>query len=1052
MSEFETLRQTAPALVTPAAAAESCVAVDPGEALQQLQRFGEGIARALLAFEGVPEPLDGNQVTRLNTLSNRGLLPESIVPFLHALRRPAHVTGDGTVDLETRAKTNLRLARRVAAWFGRSYGPRPPEAVRAATAIETMLSGLRTPPVPDAARRSARGAARRAAARMTLTEAETRLLIDRQLTAAGWLADPVSTRHSKGPRPARGTNKAIAEWPTASGPADYALFAGDRLVGFVEAKKKAKDVVSDLGQARRYSRDVVVVGEEGFPGGPWGEYKVPFLFSTNGRPYLEQLKDKSGVWFVDVRRKSNHPRPLQGWYSPEELLGLLGQDVSAATRKLREEPTDYLGLRDYQLAALGQIEKALNQGRRDILLAMATGTGKTRVAIALAYRLIKSERFRRILFLVDRNTLGEQAEDKFKETRLEELHTFDQIYDMKGVNDGGLDQTTGLHISTVQGMMHRIMYPSEEAQVPSVGMYDCIVVDEAHRGYTLDRELSETELLYRDQSDYISKFRRVIEYFDAARIGLTATPAPQTVEIFGKPVFTYSYREAVVDGWLIDHDPPHQIETKLKQEGIKWDRGDTVPVYDPATGEVTNLEDIPDEIALEVDHFNRLVLTENFNRTVARELAKHLNPDGDGKTLVFAATDDHADTVVRILFEEFAAIGVDLDDAAIKKITGSIDHPQQMIRRYKNERLPNIAVTVDLLTTGVDVPEICNLVFIRRVRSRILYEQMLGRATRRCDRIGKDHFSIFDTVGLYEALEPVTSMKAVSPDASVTFAELADQFAEMVKDHVDPGQLKRQMEQILAKLQRVLRRLEDDDLDQLRALTGGQSLQQLIDSLDPDDPAGCRQQLSQSRNVLAFLDENRGRAAKQLISHHEDELRSHTRGYGEAEKPEDYLNEFRSFIIDNMNRIPALAIVCQRPRELTRQSLRELKMALDQAGYTEHSLRTAWHEWANEDIAADIISFVRRQALGDPLVSHDDRIRSAMQRVLGLQEWTAVQRQWLDRIERHLLKETVLDRADLDRGAFRAQGGFRRLDRIFQGNLAAVLQEINEELYRQETA
>jgi len=309
-----------------------------------------------------------------------------------------------------------------------------------------------------------------------------------------------------------------------------------------------------------------------------------------------------------------------------------------------------------------------------------------------------------------------------------------------------------------------------------------------------------------------------------------------------------------------------------------------------------------------------------------------------------------------------------------------------------------------------------------------------------------------DTVGLYEALEPVTNMKAVSPNPSVTFEELADEFEEMIEDNLEPAQLKRHMEQILAKLQRVLRRLEDEDLSQLRTLTGGQSLEQLIDSLDPDDSGDFRQGLSQRRNVLAFLDENRRRAIKQLISHHEDELRSHTRGYGEAEKPEDYLNEFKSFIIDNMNRIPALAIVCQRPRELTRQSLKELKMALDEAGFTEHNLRTAWQEWTNEDIAADIISFVRRQALGDPLVSHDDRIRNAMQRVRAMQGWTVTQRQWLDRIEKHLLKETVLDRQDFDKGAFRAQGGFRRLDKIFQGNFADVLQEINAELYSQETA
>lgn len=407
---------------------------------------------------------------------------------------------------------------------------------------------------------------------------------------------------------------------------------------------------------------------------------------------------------------------------------------------------DYLGLRDYQEKAIRKIEAALDHGRSQLLIAMATGTGKTRLAIGLIYRLIKSERFRRILFVVDRNALGEQAGDKFKETRLEELKTFDQIYDLKEVDKGRIEPTTKVKIATVQALMHAIMYPSGMAEVPSVGQYDCIVVDEAHRGYTLDRELGPEELLYRDQNEYLSKFRRVIDYFDAVKIGLTATPAPHTIEIFGKPVFTYTYREAVIDDWLVDHEPPHQLVTRLAKEGIKWEKGDTIPVYDPATGQITNIEDIPDDVKLEIDHFNKLVLTENFNRTVARELVKHLNPDGEDKTLIFAATNDHADTVVRILKEEFEESGVPVSDDAIVKITASIDRPEGMIRRFKNERLPNIAVTVDLLTTGIDVPEICNLVFIRRVRSRILFEQMLGRATRRCDRINKDHFNIFDAV------------------------------------------------------------------------------------------------------------------------------------------------------------------------------------------------------------------------------------------------------------------------------------------------------------------
>ena len=211
-----------------------------------------------------------------------------------------------------------------------------------------------------------------------------------------------------------------------------------------------------------------------------------------------------------------------------------------------------------------------------------------------------------------------------------------------------------------------------------------------------------------------------------------------------------------------------------------------------------------------------------------------------------------------------------------------------------------------------------------------------------------------------------------------------------------------------------------------------------------------RKRLFAQRALLTFLDENRYRPKKQLISHHEDELHSYTRGYGDADKPEDYLSAFKEFIINNMNKIPALAIVCQRPRELTRKALKELKLALDLAGFTEKNLQVAWKDWKNEEIAADIISFIRRQALGDPLVSHEDRIRNAMTRIYAMQDWTAVQRQWLERIEKQLIAQTVMDRDDFNRGAFAAHGGFNRLNKIFRGNFQQVLDEINANLYPEE--
>src|SRR5690606_21715955 len=145
--------------------------------------------------------------------------------------------------------------------------------------------------------------------------------------------------------------------------------------------------------------------------------------------------------------------------------------------------------------------------------------------------------------------------------------------------------------------------------------FDCIIIDEAHRGYTLDQEMTEGELALRDTSQYVSSYRRVLDYFDAVRVGLTATPAKHTSEIFGKPVYVYSYREAVADDWLIDHEPPIRFETLLSQNGIHFDRGETVEAIDVRTGDIEAAE-LEDELDFDIEQFNRRVINENFNRVI----------------------------------------------------------------------------------------------------------------------------------------------------------------------------------------------------------------------------------------------------------------------------------------------------------------------------------------------------------------------------------------------------------------------------------------------------
>lgn len=894
-------------------------------------------------------------------------------------------------------------------------------------------------------------ASSRASESLELDEATTRQLIDDQLRTAGWEADSHQLRYSKGTRPQKGRNLAIAEWPTASGPADYVLFVGLIPVATVEAKRKNRDVSAYLQQAKRYSRDFNPSSETVLGGGDWGEFQVPFAFSTNGREYLRQLPAQSGIWFCDLRRPTNLSRALMGWHSPQGLLELMEQDAVASHQKLEAASFNYgFRVRDYQQSAIRAVEGGIAEGRREMLLAMATGTGKTKTCIALIYRLLSAQRFRRVLFLVDRSALGEQAANAFKDTRMENLQAFADIFGIKELEDAAPDDDTAVHLATVQGMVRRVLYPAQDQAPPPVDQYDCIVVDECHRGYLLDRELSDTELGFRDFDDYVSKYRRVLDYFDAVKVGLTATPALHTTQIFGEPIYTYSYREAVIDGHLIDHEPPIQIQTELSSTGISWNKGDEVKLYDPKA-QTIQLATAPDQINLEVESFNRRVITEAFNRVVCDHLAEELDPNSSQKTLIFCANDAHADLVVDLLKQAFERRYGSVDDDSVVKITGSADKPLQLIRRYKNERMPSVAVTVDLLTTGVDVPEICNLVFLRRVNSRILFDQMLGRATRPCDAVGKEAFRIFDAVQIYEALKDVTAMQPVVVNPEVSFAQLE---RELSKVQTDPERALVR-EQLLAKLQRKKRSLGKQAAQNFETVAG-MTLEAFIQKLRQMPLGELGAWPLQTPGWGEMLDQ-KGESGPKLvfISEHPDQLLSVERGYGKATRPQDYLDAFSEFVRSNSDRIPALLTVLTRPRELTRKQLRELALELDRAGFSETNLATAWREMTNQDIAARIVGYIRQAALNDPLLPYEQRVDRALQEVLASKAWTTPQRQWLQKIAAQTKANLVVDLEALDDPDLifkREGGGFGRLDKLFGGELITVLERFNESIWQPKAA
>lgn len=921
------------------------------------------------------------------------------------------------------------------------------EAAKVALAAKLAAQQVTAATQPRQVVQAVISAATLAAAAVELDESATRQLIDQQLRQAGWEVDSVALRYSKGARPEKGKNQAIAEWPTMDGRADYLLFIGLTPVAAVEAKRKHMDVAAALQQAKRYSRGLILSTAMEAPGGPWEKFRLPFVFSTNGRRFLRQLQERSGIWFCDLRRPENLSRPLDGWYSPAGLLALLKQDEDQANAQLGVEPFHYgFSLRPYQIAAIQAVEAAIMAGQRDLLLAMATGTGKTKTCIALIYRLLKTQRFRRVLFLVDRAALGEQAANAFKDTRMESLQTFADIFGIKELDTAAPEAATAVHIATVQGMVQRVLNPSDDQPPPAVDQYDCIIVDECHRGYLLDRELADSELLFRGYEDYISKYRRVIDYFDAVKIGLTATPALHTTEIFGAPIYSYGYRAAVIDGWLVDYEPPYQIDTMLATHGIHWQAGETVQQYDAANQRI-DLFTTPDAIDLEIDSFNRKVITESFNQVVCTALAREIDPYDRRKTLIFCVNSDHADLVVRLLKAAFAAQYGAVDDDAVIKITGNADQPLQLIRRFKNEHNPTVAVTVDLLTTGIDVPAICNLVFLRRVNSRILFDQMMGRATRLCDELGKATFRVFDAVQLFSAIQAVTEMQPVVVNPQISFAQLARELTYIT----DATHHALARDQFVAKLQRKQARFDETAATDFER-AAGLPAPEFLAALRTMPPAAIAQWFLDHATVGEVLDQlSGGAAAPILISEHADELYQVTRGYGKGEKPADYLQAFTDFIRTKQAEIPALVTVLTRPRDLTRKDLRDLLWALDQAGFSEASLTTAWRELTNQEIAARIVGYIRKAAIDDPLLPYAQRVDGALQTILATQNWSTPQRQWLQRIAAQTKANGIVDRAALDDPDLifqREGGGFPRLDRLFDGQLQSVLETFNETIWQ----
>jgi type I restriction enzyme R subunit len=886
-------------------------------------------------------------------------------------------------------------------------------------------------------------------------EASTRKdRIDPRLRAAGWAVVPFASGLVDAPP----STSAVEEWPTAAGPADYALTNDGHVQGVVEAKKVTIGPQGVLTQAERYSR--------GIPASPLirDEFGVPFLYSTNGEV----------IHFHDVRRAQNRSRIVSAFHTPPAFAEMLTRDLDAELAALGRVPVDKR-LRPYQVEANQAIEQGISDGKCKMLVTMATGTGKTLMTVNEVHRLMKSGVARRVLFLVDRRALAAQTVREFSSFEPEPGLKFNKIYPVYSQafkrEDFGEDEKFDpnvmpnslltdpqlgdafVYVATIQRMSmnlfggdralkiddEEIDADVEQLDIP-IHAFDLIVADECHRGYS-----AKERAVWRD----------TLDHFDAIKVGLTATPAAHTMAYFENMVFRYEYERAVREGYLVDYDVV-KVRSDVRINGVFLREGEQIDEVDPETG-TKQLDLLEDERAFDATEVERKVTAPDSNRKILTELKRYADQFQDEygrfpKTLIFAANDlphvSHADQLVSMARDIFGQ-GEDF----VTKITGRVDRPLQRIREFRNRPQPKIAVTVDLLTTGVDIPDLEFLVFLRPVKSRILFEQMLGRGTRLGGERApdKDHFTVFDCFdgSLIAYFKNTTGITAEPADSD---NKTTAQIIEEIWQNKDRDYNTRRL---VKRLQRIAKNMSGEAYEAFARFIPDGDVGDWASKL----PALLRSSFQATMGILRdpqFQDllehYPRGRRSFVVATTAVDEVSSEwlIRGAtGQQYKPDDYLQAFTEFVRAEAEKVDALAVLLKRPKGWSPATLSELQEVLSQAPehFTWSNLERAFRIKYSKALV-DIISMVKRAAIdGSPLLTAQERVQAAIARVTEGRELTDEQRQWLGYIEQHLIENLSIDRDDFDLiPILSSRGGWGRADIVFHHDLNVLVEKINEEL------
>jgi len=938
--------------------------------------------------------------------------------------------------------------------------------------------------------------------------------IDARLEAAGWVVQDYAAMNVVG-----APGVAVREFPLASGHgfADYLLFVDGQACGVVEAKPQGHTLTGVEVQAKKYATGLPDVLDA--PVRP-----LPFLYlSTGAVTLLTNLLDphprsRHVFWF-------HRPETLREWLSADPISGWAGSWLSQVADHLPEKerygarpsslrgrmqalpPVSIPNLWQNKVEAITNLERSFFENRPRALIQMATGSGKTLLAITSIYRLIKYAGARRVLFLVDRKNLGEQATKEFSGyTTPDDQRKFTELYNVQLLSSNTIGPSSKVVVTTIQRLYSMLKGEEIDPELEEESVFELLGEDEAPVtvGYNATIPIEFFDVIFIDEChrSIYSLWRQVLEYFDAFLVGLTATPAKHTFGFFHKNlVMEYSHERAVADRVNVDFEI-YQIRTKITTEGseIKVEPATMIGKRDRAT-RVVRWERPDEDIEYAPEELDRKVVAKDQIRTIIQAFKEGLSTEifpgrtEVPKTIIFAKNDSHAEDIVEIVREEFGR-GNEFAQKITYKTTGQ--KPADLIQDFRNSFYPRIAVTVDMIATGTDIKPVEVVMFMRAVKSRTFFEQMKGRGVRVIndhdlravtpDAPSKTHFVIVDCVGISDT--ELADTQPLERNKGVSFKKLLE--------HVGAGGTNPEyLSSLASRLARLDKLCGPEERQQVEKLSGGvpvgDMVRDIIRGLDPDRQVAAAREKHALGDDVSPTDDQVGEAQKALLRSAVHPLAANpelrkalpklkarleqiidevspdeiiSAGFSDAakERAKSMVQSFERFLDEHKDELDALQFFYSQPyhRRLRYKDIKALADTIKAPPYywTPEGLWRAYRlleqdkvkRASGQRLLSDIVSIVRFALHQEgELVPYQEQVERRFQGWMAQQaeagrDFTEEQVRWLTMIKDHIATTLEITAEDFDYTPFEEEGGLGRAARVLGKDFQGLLRELNEVL------